>query len=102
MSTTSSSRRKRRTIAWSSASALACVLAGGLGAASCTGTRETYVTYFNRDHGLSLRHPASWRTDQAEQEGVWYRYFLAPPAGAHTRPPVAGPPLAAPAGRPLG
>jgi hypothetical protein len=97
MSTTSSSRRKRRTTAWSSASALACVLAGGLGAASCTGPRETYVTYFNGDHGLSLRHPASWRTDQAEQEGVWYRYFLAPPAGAQTRSPVSVTLLAGPA-----
>ncbi len=47
------------------------------------------MTYFNGDHGLSLRHPASWRTDQAEQAGVWYRYFLAPPAGAQNRAPVS-------------
>ena len=97
MSTTSSSRRKRRTTAWSSALALACLLAGGGAVASCTGARETYVTYFNGDHGLSLRHPASWRTDQAEQEGVWYRYFLAPPAGAQTRSPVSVTLLAGPA-----
>jgi hypothetical protein len=44
------------------------------------GTRggETFVTYFNGDHGVSLRHAATWRTDQAEREGVFYRYFLAP------------------------
>ena len=29
---------------------------------------------------MSVRYPAAWRSDQAEQEGVWYRYFL-PPAG---------------------
>jgi len=97
MSTTSSSRKKRRTIAWSKAGALALLLLGGLGSASCTGTRETFVTYFNGDHGVSLRHPASWRTDQAEQEGVWYRYFLAPPAGAQTRSPVSVTLLAGPA-----
>jgi hypothetical protein len=25
-----------------------------------------------------LRYPASWRTDEAKQEGMWYRYFLGP------------------------
>jgi hypothetical protein len=35
-----------------------------------------------------VRQPASWRSDQAEQEGVWYRYFLAPPAGPQNRSPV--------------
>jgi len=71
------------------------VLAGGLLSAvalvaSCRGAaRETYVTYFNGEHGLSLRHPASWHSDQAEQDGVWYRYFLAPPAGDQGRSPVS-------------
>ena len=37
---------------------------------------------------MSVRQPASWRSDQAEQEGVWYRYFLAPPAGPQNRAPV--------------
>jgi hypothetical protein len=37
---------------------------------------------------VSLRHPASWRGDQAEQDGVWYRTFLAPPTAAASRPPV--------------
>jgi hypothetical protein len=83
---TSSSRKKRRTTGWSSA--LALPLASLL-AAACSGSREVFVTYFNGDHGVSLRHPASWRTDQAEQEGVWYRYFLAPPLAAQNRSPVS-------------
>ena len=86
MSTTSSSRRKPRTTASSS---LGLVLALAALAAACGGRpRETFLTYFNGDHGVSLRHPASWRADQAEQDGVWYRYFLAPPATATSRPPV--------------
>ena len=97
-STTSSSPRKRPTTGWSSAGALALAAwPEASRAASCSGTRETFVTYFNGDHGLSLRHPASWRTDQAEQEGVWYRYFLAPPAGAQSRSPVSVTLLAGPA-----
>jgi hypothetical protein len=47
------------------------------------------VTYYNADHGLSLRHPSSWKTEQAEQEGFWYRYFLAPPEGAERLPAVS-------------
>jgi hypothetical protein len=66
-------------------------------AEACTGSRELFVTYFNGDHGVSLRHPASWRTDQAEQEGVWYRYFLAPPAGPQNRSPVSVTLLSGPA-----
>lgn len=53
------------------------------------------MTYFNGDHGVSLRHPSTWRTDQAEQEGVWYRYFLAPPS-AQNRTPVSVTLLAGP------
>jgi hypothetical protein len=93
---TSSSPRKRRTTGWSSAFRLALSLVGLLGAA-CTGSREVFVTYFNGDHGVSLRHPASWRTDQAEQEGVWYRYFLAPPLAPQNRSPVSVTLLAGPA-----
>lgn len=87
MSTTSSSPRKLRT---TGSSRRAAVLAASLLAASCGGAaRDTFVTYFNGDHGVSLRHPASWRTDQAEQDGAWYRYFLAPPEGTPGRPPVS-------------
>ncbi|HXK11648.1 MAG TPA: hypothetical protein VMT70_18535 [Vicinamibacteria bacterium] len=86
MCTTSSSRRKRRTTGWSRS----LVLPAALALVSCGGTaRETFVTYFNGDHAVSLRHPASWRTDQAEQDGVWYRYFLAPPEDAQGRAPVS-------------
>jgi hypothetical protein len=97
---TSSSPRKRRTIGWSSVAAAArpaarLLLVGAL-AAGCNGTREVLVTYFNGDHGVSLRHPGGWRTDQAEQEGVWYRYFLAPPTGAQSRSPVSVTLLAGP------
>jgi hypothetical protein len=86
MSTTSSSPRKPRTTGWSRRAA---VLAAALAAFGCVSSpRETFVTYFNGDHGVSVRQPASWRSDQAEQEGVWYRYFLAPPVGPQNRAPV--------------
>ena len=65
-------------------------MAAALLAAACGGRgREPFVTYFNGDHGVSLRHPASWRSDQAEQDGVWYRYFLAPPRLAGGQAPVS-------------
>ena len=83
---TSSSPRKRRTTGWSSRAA---VLAAILAASACVpGARETFFTYFHGDHGVSVRQPASWRSDQSEQEGVWYRYFLAPPVGPQNRAPV--------------
>lgn len=87
---TSSSPRKRRTTGWSSrAAVLAAVLAAAFAASACApGARETFFTYFNGDHGVSVRQPASWRSDQSEQEGVWYRYFLAPPVGPQNRAPV--------------
>jgi hypothetical protein len=86
MSTTSSSRRKPRT---TGSSRLALVIVAGLATACGSRPRETFVTYFNGDHGVSVRHPASWRSDQAEQDGVWYRYFLAPPAAPQGRAPVS-------------
>lgn len=76
MCTTSSSPRKRRTTA-SSRPAVALV-AALLAVACARKGGEAFVTYFNGDHGVSVRHSATWRTDQAEREGVWYRYFLAP------------------------
>jgi hypothetical protein len=33
-----------------------------------------------------VRYPASWRTEQAERDGVTYRYFLAPLAGPERKP----------------
>jgi hypothetical protein len=97
MCTTSSSPRKRRTTASSSrAAAFAATL---LAAACGARDRESFVTYFNGDHGVSLRHPSGWRGDQAEQGGVWYRYFLAPPSGG--RSPVSVALLAGPIAVPL-
>jgi hypothetical protein len=65
----------------------------------CRGSsREPFVTYFNGEHGLSLRYPGSWKTEQAEQDGIWYRYFLAPPAGTSRKPAVSVTLLAGPLG----
>ena len=86
MSTTSSSPRKLRTTGSSRGTA---VLAASLLAAACGGPRETFVTYFNGDHGVSLRHAASWRSDQAERDGVWYRTFLAPSGSPQGQAPVS-------------
>ncbi len=47
------------------------------------------MTYFNGDLGVSVRYPATWRTEQAAQEGMWYRYFLGPPSGPDRKPSVA-------------
>jgi hypothetical protein len=86
MSTTSSSPRKLRITGWSRRAAVLVAASAAIGCVSAP--RETFVTYFNGDHGVSVRQPASWRSDQAEQEGVWYRYFLAPPVGPQNRSPV--------------
>ena len=51
--------------------------------------REPFLTYYNPDHAVTLRYPASWKTEQAQQEGAWYRYFLAPPTGADRRAAVS-------------
>ena len=67
------------------------------GAAACRGTRrEPLVTYFNADHGLSVRYPADWKSDEAEQDGMWYRYFLGPPTGPQRKPAVSVTLLAGP------
>jgi hypothetical protein len=64
-------------------------VAAGL-AAACGGGREApLLTYFNGDHDISVRYPTGWKTEQAEQEGVWYRYFLGPPAGPQQKPAVS-------------
>ena len=65
----------------------------GLVAAALVGcgraSREPLLTYFNGDLGFSIRYPASWKTEQAEQDGVWYRYFLAPPTGPKNQSAVS-------------
>lgn len=54
------------------------------------------MTYFNPEHAVSLRYPSTWKTEQAQHDGAWYRYFTAPPAGPDRTPAasvtlVAGP-----------
>jgi hypothetical protein len=74
----------------------------GLAAAACKGTsREPLVTYFNADHGLSVRYPSGWKSDEAEQDGMWYRYFLGPPIGPQRKPAVSVTLLAGPLGMKL-
>jgi hypothetical protein len=76
------------------------LLAGAAGA--CRGSsQDLLITYFNGDYGLSVRYPASWRTDQAEQEGMWYRYFLGPPTGTQRKPAVSVTLFAGPLAMPL-
>jgi hypothetical protein len=74
------------------------LLAWGLAAGCRAPRRDPYLTYFNPEHAISVRHPASWKTETAQQEGGWYRYFLAPPAGAERKPAVSVTLLAAPLG----
>ncbi len=71
-------------------------------AAGCRGTREEpFVTYYNAENAITLRYPASWTTEQAQQDGVWYRYFLAPLTGADRRSAVSVTLIAGPLGLPL-
>ena len=57
---------------------------------ACKGAaREPLITYFNGNHLLSIQYPSSWRSEEAVQDGVWYRYFLAPPAGDKRKPAVS-------------
>jgi hypothetical protein len=57
--------------------------------AGCSTQREPLVTFFTAQHGISLRYPSGWRTQQAEQDGIWYRYFLGPPAAEDNQPSVS-------------
>ena len=65
-------------------------------------SREPLLTYFSGAHGLTVRYPASWRTDEAEQDGMWYRYFLGPTTGgAASKAEVSVTLLAGPLGVPV-
>jgi len=72
-----------------------------LTAACRSGEREIFVTYFNGQQNVSLRYPSGWRTDQAEQEGIWYRYFLAPPVAPESTAAVSVTLLAGPMSSPV-
>jgi hypothetical protein len=74
-------------------------LAAFLLAASCRSPRDPLLTYYNGEYGLSVRYPAGWRTEQTKQDGVFYRYFLGPPAGQGTKPAVSVTLLASAAGK---
>jgi len=78
----------------------AALLAGAAGACRRS-SQDLLITYFNGNFGLSVRYPASWRTDEAEQEGMWYRYFLGPPAGTQRKPAVSVTLFAGPLSMPL-
>jgi hypothetical protein len=72
---------------------------GALAAAGCSRSREEpLLTYFNAEHGLTLHYPSSWKTEQAQQDGVSYRYFLAPPTGPDRKPAVSVTLVAGPLG----
>jgi len=72
-----------------------------LTAACRSGEREIFVTYFNGQQNVSVRYPSGWRTDQAEQDGIWYRYFLAPPVAPETTAAVSVTLLAGPMSSPV-
>ena len=100
MCTTSSSPRRLQIIGSSSRALPAAVSFASVLFAATTacrsGANETLVTSFNGKQGVSVGYPAAWRTDQAEQDGVWYRYFLAPPTGPKNQAPLSVTLLAGP------
>jgi hypothetical protein len=76
-------------------------LAGALGGLGCRGgSREPLLTYFNGDFGFSVRYPASWRSQQAVEGGVFYRHFLGP-SGSAGKPSLAATAFVASPGRAL-
>ena len=73
---------------------MAVALAGLALAAGAPGCRrgagsEQFLTYYNAEHALTVRYPASWKSDQVKQGEVSSRYFMAPPAGADRKPAVS-------------
>jgi hypothetical protein len=64
-------------------------LAAALVAAGCGSPRDPLLTYYNGEYGLSVRYPAGWKTEQTKQDGIFYRYFLGPPAGKEKKPAVS-------------
>jgi hypothetical protein len=76
--------------------AVAVVVASSLAASCRRQVRDPYLTYYGAEHAITVRYPASWKTDTVQQEGGWYRYFLAPPTGPERKPAVSVTLLAAP------
>ena len=48
-----------------------------------------------------MRYPSGWKSDEAEQDGMWYRYFLGPPTGPQRKPAVTATLMAGPLGMSL-
>ena len=67
-------------------------------AVGCSRRREPFLTYFNPEHALTLHYPSSWKAEQAQQDGVSYRYFLAPPPVPTAKPAVSVTLVAGPLG----
>jgi hypothetical protein len=65
------------------------------------GPREPLLTYYVGEHRLSLRYPASWTAEQAEKDGVPYRYFASPATQGHKKGAVSVVLVAAPLEVPL-
>src|SRR5262245_1310035 len=58
--------------------------------AACHGARgEPFITYFDAEHGVSVRYPSSWTSEQTERDGVRYRYFQGPPTGPERKPAIS-------------
>lgn len=88
----SPSRRKHRTTASSRrlAALLLFAATAAAGAAGCR--RESHgplLTYYNGQNRLSVKYPFGWKTESAEQDGIWYRYFLSPPKAHDNRPAIS-------------
>ena len=66
-------------------------LAVGAGVAGCRrgAEAEQFLTYYNSEHALTVRYPASWKSEQVRQGDAFYHYFTAPPAGPERKPPVS-------------
>ncbi len=60
-------------------------------AAGCNrkATPEQYLTYYNAEHALTVRYPASWKSEQVRQAEGSYHYFTAPTAGTERKPAVS-------------
>lgn len=64
---------------------LALTAATLAGPACRGGSGEAFVVSYDDAVSLSIPYPAGWSTEQATQDGQWYRYFLPPAAPGAAR-----------------